>query len=156
MRKRTLRPFALLLVCFLVMQFSGMAAMRAYLVQIFAAYGMPISPNWSTVVVGLMGLVANIVCMGVVRVIGKRKLFFFSLAGASVCCFGLSFYAYTALPAGWSSFDKHEATATRAAATAGGSDPFIAMVMFFGLAFFTGVGVAPLPWILLSEMFPFK
>lgn len=155
LRKRTLRPFGLLVVCFLVTQFSGMASMRAYMVQIFAAYSMPISPNWATVVVGLMGLLANIVCMAVVRVIGKRMLYFFSLSGAMVCCLALSFYAFTTLPVGWSSFDKH-VTPAASSTTDIGSDAYFAMVMFFGLAFFTGVGVAPLPWILLSEMFPFK
>lgn len=150
MRKRTLRPFVLIIVCFTITQFSGLTSMRPYMVQIFEAYGVPIDPNWATVGVGLIGLLANIVCMGVVKVIGKRKLYFFSLAGAALSCFSLCFYAHNTLPASWSSFDKHSRTELH------GNDGYFAMVMFFSLAFFTSVGLAPMPWILLSEMFPFK
>lgn len=150
-RKRTLRPFLLIIGCFFISQFSGMNSIRPYMVQIFEAYGLPIDPNWATVIVGLMGLLANIVCMCVVKVIGKRKLYFFSLTGAAASCFALSFYAHQKLPAGWSSFDKHPD-----AVQMFGSDANFAMVMFFSLTFFTSVGLIPMPWILLSEMFPFK
>lgn len=48
-RKRTLRPFALIMFCFVVAQFSGMHSIRPYMVQIFAVYGVPVDPNWTTV-----------------------------------------------------------------------------------------------------------
>lgn len=190
-RKRTMRPFAIIMFCFAIAQFSGMTSIRPYMVQIFKAYAMPIDANWATVrtivdirlfkdlnislhqvVVGVMGLLANIVCMSVVKVFGKRRLYFVSLTGTALCCFSLGnfgffffylnaqsskkliligLYAYNVLPTGWSSFDKHETSQLVV-----GNENYVAMVMFFSLAFFTSVGVTPIPWILLSEVFPFK
>lgn len=49
LRKRTLKPFLLLIIAFFIGQFSGMHAMRPYKVQILKAYGTPINPNWATV-----------------------------------------------------------------------------------------------------------
>lgn len=155
LRKRTLRPFALIIACFTITQFSGLTSIRPYLVQIFDAYAVPIDANWATVGVGLMGLLANIVCMSVVKVIGKRKLYFFSLVGAALSCFALCFYAHNTLPPGWSTFDKHTG-ADRLHAGDGSEDGYFAMMMFFSLAFFTSVGLGSMPWILLSEVFPFK
>lgn len=88
-RKRTMRPFAIVIFCFAISQFSGMTSIRPYMVQIFKAYAIPIDANWATVVVGVMGLVANIVCMSVVKVFGKRRLYFVSLTGTALSCFAL-------------------------------------------------------------------
>lgn len=48
-RKRTLRPFAIIMFCFAISQLSGMTSIRPYMVQIFKAYAMPIDANWATV-----------------------------------------------------------------------------------------------------------
>lgn len=46
------------------------------------------------VVVGLMGLLANIVCMAIIKVVGKRKLIFFSLIGTGTSCFALGKFIF--------------------------------------------------------------
>lgn len=79
-RKRTLKPFAVLLIVFFITQFSGMQAMRPYIVLILTAYGTPISPNWATVALGVTGIVGTITCVLTVKFIGKRRLFLISLA----------------------------------------------------------------------------
>lgn len=48
-RRRTMKPFIILLTAFFIAQFSGSHAMRPYIVQILKSYGSPISPNWATV-----------------------------------------------------------------------------------------------------------
>lgn len=48
-RKRTLKPFLLVMTLFFLSQFSGIAAMRPYTVQIMKAYNVPIDANWATV-----------------------------------------------------------------------------------------------------------
>lgn len=100
-----------------------------------------------------MGLMANIVCMSIIKVVGKRKLYFVSLVGTSLSCFALGFYGYNVLPAGVSSFENN-VNATTAAVPI--EENYIAMCMFFSMAFFTSVGITPIPWIILSEVFPFK
>lgn len=48
-RKRTLKPFLLVLALFFIAQFSGIQAMRPFTVQIMKAYNVPIDANWATV-----------------------------------------------------------------------------------------------------------
>ncbi|XP_037050613.1 facilitated trehalose transporter Tret1-like isoform X2 [Bradysia coprophila] len=147
-RKRNLKPFVLALLCFAFAQLF--APIRPYMVQLFTVYGIPMDVNWATSVVALLGLLANIVCTCIIKVTGKRKLWLVSMAGTLLSCLGLGTYAYNFIPSGWSSFDKHEPIVVE------GHFNYIPMILFFTLAFFTSVGVTPIPWILLSEVFPFK
>lgn len=48
-RKRTLRPFAIVMFCFVTHQFGGMMSIRPYMVQVFQAFGVPLDANWTTV-----------------------------------------------------------------------------------------------------------
>lgn len=148
LRKRTIKPMAIVTMFFAVTQFCGMAGMRPYLVQIFQAYGTPVDPSWATVVVGLMKFLANIFCMMIVRFVGKRRLALYSISGTAICCLSLAIYGSKYLPVGWSSFDKHVGDVP-----GGGTFP---MIIFFALAFITSAGMVPIPWMLLSEVFPYK
>lgn len=49
MRKRTLKPFGIVMCLFFLAQFTGIAAMRPYIVQIFKAYQTPIEADRATV-----------------------------------------------------------------------------------------------------------
>lgn len=49
LRRRTMKPFLLVLLIFLFSQLSGFSPMRPYLVLILKAYGVPVDPNWATV-----------------------------------------------------------------------------------------------------------
>lgn len=148
-RKRTLKPMIIVTVFFAVTQFCGMAGMRPYLVQIFQAYGAPVDPSWATVIVGLMKFLANIFCMLVVKFVGKRRISLYSIAGTAFCCILLGIYGSMYLPAGWSSFDKHVVEEVPGNGT-------VPMLIFFALAFITSAGMIPIPWMLLSEVFPYK
>lgn len=90
LRKRTMTPFTLIAIMFFIMQFSGMFAMRPYIVQILEAFGMPMDANLATVVLGLIGIVANFGLLAFVRVFGKRRIYLFSTFATCVSCFGLS------------------------------------------------------------------
>lgn len=88
-KNRVLKPFTLVMFCFAISQLSGSNSIRAYMVQIFKTYEIPIDANWATVVVGVIGLISNILCMAVIKMLGKRRLYFISLAGAALCSFGI-------------------------------------------------------------------
>uniref|UniRef100_A0A182R125 Major facilitator superfamily (MFS) profile domain-containing protein n=1 Tax=Anopheles farauti TaxID=69004 RepID=A0A182R125_9DIPT len=150
LRKRNLRPFVLVMLFFVFGQLSGLTGMRPYLVQIFQAYGVPLDANWATVSTGLLGLIANIVCMVSIKFVGKRRLALTSMMVTALSCISLSIYAFNTFPPGWTSFDNHPGTSHVT------NMGYIPMVLFFMLAFFTSVGVLPVPWILLSEVFPFR
>lgn len=48
-RSKTLRPYALLVFSFFVVHCSGNMAIRPFLVQIFATFGIPLDANWGLV-----------------------------------------------------------------------------------------------------------
>lgn len=89
-RKRTRKPFILISILYVMMEFSGMFAMRPYIVQILNAYGIPIGASSTTVLLGLLGLVANIFLLFTVKVFGKRNIYLVTICGTFLCCFGLS------------------------------------------------------------------
>lgn len=150
LRKRTLKPFTLVMTMFLFCQFSGLSAMRPYFVQIFQAYSVPIDASWATVVIGILGFAANISCTCLIKPLGKRKIALISMLGTCICITALAVYTYRVLPPGMNSFQKHVAPTEK--------NPlgYIPLAFIYGLAFFTSFGLMPVPWMLLSEVFPFK
>lgn len=149
-RKRTLKPFFIVIMMFVFAQFSGLSSMRPYLVQIFQAFAVPIEASWATVVIGIMGFLANIACMCLIKSVGKRKIALISMTGASISVISLSIYAYFILPQGLTSFDKHPL------ASPGNNLGYVPLTFIYLLAFFTSFGLLPIPWNFLSEVFPFK
>lgn len=95
---------------FFIAQFSGKFAMRPYIVRVIKAYGSPISPNKATVsfaqdffrfdvfaidfcvfqvYLGVVGIIATIISVCMVRIVGKRKLFLTALSVECGVCFAL-------------------------------------------------------------------
>lgn len=90
LRKRTLKPlFLVTFLCF-VMQFCGIFAMRPYIVQILHAFGVPMDPKTTTVILGLLGIIANVGLLFTVKRFGKRNIYLYSLIFTFISCFGLS------------------------------------------------------------------
>jgi MFS family permease len=151
LRKRTLKPFFLVMIMFFFQQFSGLTAMRAYLVQIFQTFSVPIDANWATFVIGTLSLTANISCTALVKAIGKRRIAMISMLGTCVSMISLTIYSFKQLAPGTTSFDKHDIKVHDENLLG-----YIPLSLIFFLAFFTSFGLMPVPWILLSEVFPFK
>lgn len=63
-------------------------------------------------------------------------------------CF-IAIWALINLNANWSSFDKHEGVVS-------GEAGLLPLLAFFSLALFNAFGMMPIPWIMLSEMYPTK
>lgn len=88
--KRTLKPFILITLLFLIMQFSGMMVMRPYIIQILNAHGISFDAGMITVLFGLLGILANICILISIRTLGKRRIYLYSMIGNCICSFGLS------------------------------------------------------------------
>lgn len=88
--QRTIKPFLLIGILFLIMQFTGMMVMRPYYVQILDAHGITVSANLLVSVFGVMGILANICIMISIRTLGKRRIYLYSMALNCICSFGLS------------------------------------------------------------------
>lgn len=89
LRKRNLKPFVLLSIAFMISQFSGVFAMRPYIVQILKSYGIPISPNRATVFLGVTGICGTLTCVCIVKWVGKRRLYLASSVGLCLSIIGL-------------------------------------------------------------------
>lgn len=96
-RKRTLKPLFLITILFFVMQFSGMFAMRPYIVPILNAHGIAFDANFTTIILGVLGILANIFIVFTIRILGKRTIYLWSMVGNFISCFGLSEFFFHSL-----------------------------------------------------------
>lgn len=101
--KSTVRPFILMMVYFLVIQFGGYTPMRPYLIQIFATLQIPMEAKWATVCVNIgrifkghsvlfiqigvaiISLIGTTMCMICVKYVGNRLIYLSGTAMVSVC-----------------------------------------------------------------------
>lgn len=96
-----------------------------------------------------MDMCSNIFCIVLIKIIGKRKMFLLSVMGATICCIGLGLNAWFILPFEASSFDVSTVALTKV------NHNYLAMILFLLLAFLVGIGGA-IPWMLVSEIFPYR
>ncbi|XP_063243563.1 facilitated trehalose transporter Tret1-2 homolog [Bacillus rossius redtenbacheri] len=136
----TLRPLAMVSVMSFAEHWSGVSGSRPYLVQVFHEFGLPIDAHWATVATALLSMFGVLVCVVAVSWCGKRPLLFLSAAGAAACCALLGGYAYWALPGGGG----------------GEAASWVPLALFITLFFTHSVALGPMPWMLLSEVFPFR
>lgn len=59
-------------------------------VQILNAYGVPLDADVTTVILGLLGIVANFGLLVTVKRFGKRKIYLWSMVPTFLSCIGLS------------------------------------------------------------------
>jgi len=135
-RPEMLRPLGLVIGFFFFLNASGIAAMRPYLIKVFEKLNFPITPSHATVVFSVIQFAANILCMVSVRWTGKRPMALVSLTACAIATTTTALYTFFTDPA-----------------TQAGWLPFVMLIV---LQFFTGYGVAPVPWMLVSEVFPFR
>ncbi|KAG6462355.1 hypothetical protein O3G_MSEX013215 [Manduca sexta] len=80
----------------------------------------------------------------IVKTIGKRKLILGSLFATALCSLGLSIYARTSISPDVFSYESITFTEKK---------EILPLFLFMALVCFTSLGI---PWILLSEVFPFR
>lgn len=85
-----LRPFSVVMLGFIVVQSNGIVAVKPFLVQVFKLFGVPMDPNWASVVVGMMDVLANLTCMVAIKRLGKRVMCLTAVCLSGMCCFVLS------------------------------------------------------------------
>nr|CAD7592964.1 unnamed protein product [Timema genevievae] len=130
----TLRPFILVNVFFFASNANGITGTRAYMVQVVSA---------------LIGFFGCLLCMVSVFWVGKRPLSLVSVGGSAAASILLGVYAYAVLPDAGSE-------GPRISTDNGASSSWIPMALFVALSFTHSFGSMPIPWMLLSEVFPFS
>lgn len=152
-RKRTLKPFGIVISLFFLAQFSGILSMRPFMLQIFKAYESPIPADKAAAIMSLLDNMANVTFMLLVRFTGKRKLYLFCLSGVLVCAATITWYGFTYLPANYISFDQVHHEPFHLENKNLGYIPMICLLMW---SYFAFCGFNGMPWMFLSELFPFK
>lgn len=93
---------------------------------------------------GLIFIFASITSAAGVKLFGKRKMVISTMLGTCLCSLSLSLYASFNVPSGVFTYDPATFTAEKS---------FVPLVMFLMLVCFTALA---LPWVILSEVFPFR
>jgi hypothetical protein len=168
-RRETLRPLLLVIAFFVIHHWTGLSGLRPFMVPVFRQFGLPVDAHWLTVswttrpnaragqserkatlvtlslmqvLSALLGIGGNVLCMFTVAWCGKRPLALTSIGGMAVACTALgSYHLYM------SSFMEEEV---------GAETHWLPLVLFVGLFSFHSFGIGPIPWMILSEVFPYK
>ncbi|XP_013165963.1 PREDICTED: facilitated trehalose transporter Tret1-like [Papilio xuthus] len=142
--KETIRPFTLVMAYFLFHSLSGLIPVRPNLVNFCKALGMKYDAKTFVVIVGAVLILMNIISAVIVKTIGKRKLVVGSLLATAICSLSISVYASIKIPISVFSYE---------ASTFPESKDMLPVVLLMALVCVTSLGI---PWILLSEVFPFR
>lgn len=98
---------------------------------------------------GLVDILASIFCVVAIPIIGKRKMMLLGLTGVTICCFGVASNAFTYLSFETSSFEIMTPAEDQASVNQ------YALVWFVCLGLSASVSGC-VPWILNSEVYPFR
>lgn len=120
-------------------QFCGCFAMLNFTVSIFKESGSNLSPNLSSILVGLIQIFGSFVPTLLVDKLGRKFLLAFSAFGTSFGLGILGLYSYMKTLG----YDLHEYS-------------WIPLVSFSFVIFIANFGVLTLPFLVLSEISPPK
>ncbi|XP_034234118.1 sugar transporter ERD6-like 8 [Thrips palmi] len=143
-RRETLWPLMLVISFFVIHHWTGLSGLRPFMVPVFRQFGLPVDAHWLTVLSALLGMGGNVLCMLTVAWCGKRPLALASIGGMALSCFGLaSYHLFMSSSTGAAVGDELESH-------------WLPLVLFIALFFFHSFGIGPIPWMLLSEVFPYQ
>jgi facilitated trehalose transporter len=137
-----LKPFAILVIYFLMYQFSGVNTITFYAVEIFQQSGTTMNKNTCTIVLGALRFFFTMVACVLLRRCGRRPLSFVSGVGCSVSMLALAAYM----------FHKDQWVAQ-------GIEPMhtwipVACIFIFIIA--CTIGFLVVPWVMIGELYPMK
>jgi facilitated trehalose transporter len=89
-----LKPFMILVVYFMLYQFSGVNTITFYAVEIFQDSGAEMDKNTATIILGTLRFLFTIVGCVALRRCGRRPLSFISGIGCAITMLGLGTYLY--------------------------------------------------------------
>ena len=89
-----LKPFCILVVYFMLYQFSGVNTITFYAVEIFRDSGADMDKNTATIILGALRFLFTIAGCVALRKCGRRPLSFISGIGCCITMLGLGTYLY--------------------------------------------------------------
>ncbi|KAK5646890.1 hypothetical protein RI129_005354 [Pyrocoelia pectoralis] len=146
LKKSFLWPLSLTTFLFVWSGFAGILTLQTYGVIIFATLEVPIDNYFATVLLGCCQFLGSLLCMCIVRCLGKRILALTSVSGLCICNLCLGVYAYV------NRIMHLDFTNVNTQSTPEGHQwiPFFLIIM---LAFVGSCGPRNLPWTIIGEVF---
>lgn len=89
-RGRVLKPFILIAALNFLMETSASMVCRSYVIQVIAAYGIPMDAYFMATVLSAINLSGNFCFLFSVKLFGKRPLYLISAGVTAFCCIALS------------------------------------------------------------------
>ncbi|KAK9504944.1 hypothetical protein O3M35_009110 [Rhynocoris fuscipes] len=136
----TIKPFFIIVLYFLIYQFSGVNPITFYAVLVFQESGASLDKYLATVTMGIVRLVFTIVSCIMLRRCGRRPLTFISSIGCGISLLVLGTYMYFRL--GWIS---------------AGQPPQVTWLPVAAMMIFTAasvMGYLVVPWVMIGEVYP--
>lgn len=136
----TVKPFCLLVVLFLLQELSGIYTILFYAVEFFGETDLQINDYLSTITVGTIRFAMSIVCAFLINKLGRKTLCSFSSFGMTLSVLILGLY-----------LKYYEINV--------GEEKILRLLPLFCVVFnvfFSMIGMLPIPWILVGEMFPLR
>lgn len=137
-KKSSLKASLMLLVLHVGQQMSGINAVMFFAHEIFKQAGSEIAPGISSIILGIVQIVATLICTLIVDRIGRKILWIISIITMMICLIVLAVFFII----------KHNDAET---AKAIGVLPLISLCVYL-IGFSLGSG--PLPWAQLGELLP--
>ncbi|KAH0999061.1 hypothetical protein HUJ04_000190 [Dendroctonus ponderosae] len=136
----TVKPFVLLVGLFLLQELSGIYSLLFYAVQFFGETNLKINDYVSSIMVGSIRFAMSIVCALLIQRVGRKTLCSFSSFGMTLSVLILGLY-----------IKYYEINADE--------ERILTLLPLFCIIFnvlFSMIGMLPIPWILVGEMFPLR
>ncbi|XP_060879988.1 facilitated trehalose transporter Tret1-like [Metopolophium dirhodum] len=121
----------------LLQQFSGCNAVIFYATFIFKEAGSAMEPNTSTIIVGIMSVIATYVSTLIVDRLGRKILLLSSIIVMAICTLLIGAFFYMKA-------NEYDVSSI-------GFIPLTSMCVFIILF---SLGFGPIPWMLIGEIFP--
>lgn len=135
-----MKPFLILVFLFLLQELSGIYTILYYAVQFIGETHLKLNDYVASIIVGTIRFVMSLVCAMLIQKVGRKTLCTYSSCGMalSVLVLGLYIKYYEINP------DKTKILTLL---------PLICIVLN---VFFSMMGMLPIPWVLVGEMFPLR
>lgn len=136
----TVKPFYLLIVLFLLQELSGIYSVLFYAVNFFQDFNMEIDEFLSSIIVGVIRFFMSIFGALLITKFGRKTLCTVSSTGMGVTLLLTVIYL---------KYYEIHANEQRIF-------PILPLVTVLGNVFFSMIGMLPIPWILVGELFPLE
>ncbi|XP_046674977.1 facilitated trehalose transporter Tret1-like [Homalodisca vitripennis] len=142
LKPAALKPFTILALYFLLLQFSGLNPVTFYAVEIIQESGANMNKYAATIILGLVRLGFTVISCILMRRLGRRPMTFMSSVGCGLTMVGLGSYMY--MGEQWAAEGKEK------------SATWIPILNLFVFMTASTMGYLTVPWVMIGEVYPSK